>query len=76
MKTIVHPWVKFLAAMILLMSGAGNLFAFGSTVARLGALGFSSPSFFLVCAITIEIAAGTYLILASTLNRRRAHSSF
>jgi len=76
MKTIVHPWTRYLAAMIFLMSGAGNLFAYGSTVARLGALGFSSPSFFLVCAIAIEIAAGAYLFLTSKPNRRRAHSSF
>lgn len=72
MKTIVHPWTRYLAAMIFLMSGVGNLFAFESTVARISAFGLSSPSFFLVCAIAIEIAAGAYLILASKPNRRRA----
>ena len=72
MKTIVHPWIRFLAAMIFLMSGVGNLFAFESTIARIGAFGLSSPSFFLVCVIAIEIIAGAYLFWASKPNTRRA----
>ncbi len=76
MKTIVHPWLRFLVAMVFLLSGSGNLFAFKATAARMGALGFSSPSFLLTCAIAIEIAAGAYLLLASKPNGRRAHSSF
>lgn len=51
MKIIVHPWLRFLVAMIFLLSGSGNLFAFKATAARMGALGYSSPSFLLTCAI-------------------------
>lgn len=76
MKTIVHPWVRYLAAMIFLISGSGNLFAFKDTAARLGALGFSSPTFLLACAIAIEIAAGAILFLTLKPRRRRARSSF
>ena len=76
MKTIVHPWVRYLVAMIFLMSGSGNLFAFKDTAARMGTLGFSSPSFLLTCAIAFEIAAGAYLFLTSKPKRRRARSSF
>ena len=75
MKTIIHPWTRFLAALIFLMSGIGNLFAFGATAARMGGLGFPSPSIFLVFAITIEIVAGTYLLWASKPNTRQARSS-
>jgi len=74
MKTIVHPWVKFLAAVIFLMSGVGNLFAFGATAARMSAIGIPSPSFSLVCAIAVEIVAGAYLLWASKPNTRRARS--
>src|SRR5215467_3759109 len=63
MKTILHPVARFLMALIFILSGIGKLFAFGATAAMMGGVGFPAPSFFLVCAILIEIVAGTALLL-------------
>lgn len=70
MKTIVHPWIRFLAALIFLMSGVGNLFAFKTTAARMETIGFSASTFFLVCVIAAEIAAGAYLLFPAKRNGR------
>lgn len=61
-KNVLHPLSRFLVALIFLMSGAGKLFGFAATSQMMGGVGFPAPSFFLVCAISIEIIAGACLL--------------
>jgi len=63
MNNILHPSARFLVALIFLLSGAGKLFGFSDTAQMMGAAGFPAPSFFLVCAISIELVAGTLLLV-------------
>lgn len=63
MYTILHPLARFLVALIFLMSGAGKLFGFAATSRMMAGVGFPAASFFLVCAIAIEIVAGACLLL-------------
>ena len=63
MNTYLNPLARFLVALIFIMSGAGKLFAFSQTAAMMESVGFSAPSFFLVCAILIEIIGGVLLVI-------------
>lgn len=62
MKTIIHPWLKFLAALLFLMSGAGDVLAFRKITTRISALGFTSPPLILACAIIIKMVMGAFLL--------------
>jgi uncharacterized membrane protein YphA (DoxX/SURF4 family) len=62
MRTIIHPWVRFLAALLFLMSGAGDVLAFREITARISALGFNSPPLILACAIIIKMVTGAFLL--------------
>jgi putative oxidoreductase len=63
MNTIFHPLARFLVALIFLLSGVGKLFGFAQTSAMMQGVGFPAPSFFLVCAISIEIIGGFLLLI-------------
>ena len=63
MNNLLHPLARFLVALIFIMSGVGKLFGFAPTSEMMGHVGFPAPSFFLVCAITIEIVGGTLLLI-------------
>jgi putative oxidoreductase len=63
MKTILHPSARFLVALIFILSGVGKAFAFSATAVMMGEVGFPAPSFFLVCAILIEIFGGALLLV-------------
>lgn len=63
MNTYLNPLARFLVALIFIMSGAGKLFAFTPTAAMMEGVGFPAPSFFLVCAILIEIIGGVLLVI-------------
>jgi len=52
-------------SLIFILSGVGEIFAFGATAAKMSAAGLPAPSFFLVCAISIETVTGTALLLGS-----------
>ncbi len=62
-KTALHPLARFLVALIFLMSGVGKLFGFAATSRMMGGVCFPAPSFFLACAIGVEIVAGACLLL-------------
>ena len=62
-QSLLNPGARFLIALIFLASGAGKIFAFEQTVVGMASVGFPSASFFLVCAILIELIAGTALLL-------------
>ena len=62
MNNLLHPLSRFLVALIFIMSGVGKLFGFAPTSQMMAGVGFPAPSFFLVCAITIEIVGGALLL--------------
>jgi len=61
--SLLNPLSRFLIAFIFLASGAGKAFAFAPTATMMSSVGFPSPSFFLACAILIELIGGTGLLL-------------
>lgn len=63
MNTILHPLARFLVAVIFLLSGVGKLFGFAQTSQMMQSVGFPAPSFFLVCAIAIELVGGFLLLI-------------
>lgn len=63
MNNILHPTARFLVALIFLLSGTGKLFGFSDTAQMMAGAGFPAPSFFLACAIAIEIIGGTLLLV-------------
>lgn len=62
MNNILHPSARFLVALIFLLSGVGKLFGFSDTAQMMAGAGFPAPTFFLVCAIAIELVAGALLL--------------
>jgi putative oxidoreductase len=62
MNDILHPLARFLVAVIFLLSGVGKLFGFAATAQMMEGAGFPAPSFFLICAIVLELVGGTLLL--------------
>ncbi len=63
MNSYLNPLARFLVALIFIMSGTGKLFGFTQTAGMMKGVGFPAPSFFLVCAILIEIIGGILLVV-------------
>jgi putative oxidoreductase len=63
MNNILHPLARFLVALIFLLSGIGKVFGFSDTAQMMAGAGFPAPSFFLACAIALEIVGGTFLLI-------------
>jgi len=63
MNNMLHPLARFLIAAVFLLSSVGKLFGFSDTAQMMAGVGFPAPSFFLVCAIVLELVGGTLLLI-------------
>ena len=63
MAHYLHPVSRAFVALIFIISGLGKVAAFAAVAGMMGGAGFPAPSIFLTGAITIEIVAGTLLLL-------------
>ena len=62
-RSLFDTAARFLMAFFFLASGTGKVFAFQPSKAILAAIGFPSPSVFLVGIILVEIGGGLCLLL-------------